>query len=417
GYTFRFGPGRQSRRLQQIERLRELRVRHSAAGLAHDLAHGAPLSRGSTRGGKQFSKERKGDDTAYTSSRDRKRRRESSGEANQIERQRLSPKNSLAATTHFTPYQQQQHEAPPPGLTIKVAHNVVEDPTRGRHDHAKGARGGWSRDDPGLNSNLTKISHSLGPAKYDGIRTRLDVSTAPKDPLGSLDEGDEGRRAYMGSAFFPGSDSPLSKPASAPIILPIRSGPALWRPRAGSSQRPIPSSENRCQQQQHSCKHNEHNSVAGVTAAAAAAAAAAALGGKDSHGRASSKAGSNAGAMDGGSSAGNEGNVGTELPVGFSVESGSGHPALADSCGGIVLRLSPAERSLEPWSTTLAPLRAMCDIDPSLSRAGIDYRSVMHAVEGAQEMKSLHTVKQKKAREAKSLLGQDVRPRTSEPRL
>lgn len=35
----------------------------------------------------------------------------------------------------------------------------------------------------------------------------------------------------------------------------------------------------------------------------------------------------------------------------------------------------------------------MCDIDPSLSRAGIEYRGVIHAVDGAQELKSYHLIK------------------------
>lgn len=358
-YSFRFGPGRQSRRLQQIERLRELRV-HRSAGLARDSVD-VPLSRGSTRGTKQFAKQRTGDDTACVRSSDRKRRRESPGEANQVVRQRSSPETSLVATTLST--LQQQQEAPPVGLT------------------PEGAGGGWSRDDPGLNADLKKRSQPRGVAEHCGRRTCLDVFTAPKDPLGSLDEGPG---ASVGSAFSSESDSPLSTPCAAQI-LPIRSGPAFRRPREVIGQHSVPLNEERCQQQQHSRKYKGRNSIAKAAAAGG--------GDKDADGRASSIAGSNAGEVDGGLGAGNEGNVGSELRVGSSAESRSGHPPIADTCGGIILRLNPSERSLEPWGNTLAPLRAMCDIEPSLSRAGMEYRGVMHAVEGAQELKSHHTAK------------------------
>lgn len=65
-----------------------------------------------------------------------------------------------------------------------------------------------------------------------------------------------------------------------------------------------------------------------------------------------------------------------------------GWPSVTDTCGGVILRLSPTERPLDPWDHLVAPLRAMCDIDPSLSRAGIACRSVIPAVEGAQEIMS-----------------------------
>lgn len=65
-----------------------------------------------------------------------------------------------------------------------------------------------------------------------------------------------------------------------------------------------------------------------------------------------------------------------------------GMPGIADTCGGVILRLSPSERSLDPWDTLFAPLRAMCDIEPSLSRAGMEYRGVIAAVEGVQEIQT-----------------------------
>lgn len=383
GYPIRFGPGRQSRRLQQIERLRELRVRRSA-GLAHDSAD-APLSRGSTRGGKDVAKERKGDDTPCVWSRDKKRRREPLGEVNQVVEQRSS-RSPFIATKLFT-LEQQQQEAPPPGLTTKVVPKDVECPIRGADGRAKDARGGWSRDDPGLNVNVETSSQRHGRDKGDGSHTRVDVSMVPKGPLGSLGEG-----LSATSAFFSGGDRLLSTPCSTQIF-PIRS--PLWKRRAGSSQHPLPLNENLGQQQQHYRKHKGHNSIAEAAATAAATVTAAETAAdKDADGRASSIiAGSNADETDGGLPAENEDNVGSELPVDSSAESRSGHPAIADTCGGIVLRLNPAERSLEPWGTTLAPLRAMCDIEPSISRAGIEYRGVMHAVEGAQEMKVHHKAK------------------------
>lgn len=382
-YSFRFGPGRQSRRLQQIERLRQLRARRSTS-LAHDSADD-PLSRGSTRGGKQVAKERKSDNTACVWSRDRKRRREPSGEVNQVVKQRSSPGRSFAATKLVTLQQQQQQEAPPPRLTKEVDRNVIECPIRGTDGRTKDARGDWSRHDPGLNVNVAKSCQPLGGVKGEGSRKRVDISTVPKGPLGSLDER---RSPTAVSAFFSGGDSAVSTPPCSAQILPIRSGAALGRRRAGSSQRPIPLNENQCQQQQQYRKHKGHNSIAEVAATAAATVAAAeSAGDNDADDRAYSTAGSNTDEIDGGLRAKNEDNIGNELHVDSSAESRPGHPALADTCGGIVLRLNPAERSLEPWGTTLAPLRAMCDIERSISRAGIEYRGVMHAVEGAQEMK------------------------------
>lgn len=74
------------------------------------------------------------------------------------------------------------------------------------------------------------------------------------------------------------------------------------------------------------------------------------------------------------------------------------YPGIAGACGGIVLRLNPAERSLEPWSSAVTPFRAMCDIEPSLSRAGLECRGVINAVEAAQEMKLQDRAKVRKAK-------------------
>lgn len=68
-------------------------------------------------------------------------------------------------------------------------------------------------------------------------------------------------------------------------------------------------------------------------------------------------------------------------------------PAIADSCGGVVVRLNASERTLGPWDNRVAPLRAMCDIDPSLSRAGLTYRGVIHAVDGAQDTMAHEEIK------------------------
>lgn len=73
-----------------------------------------------------------------------------------------------------------------------------------------------------------------------------------------------------------------------------------------------------------------------------------------------------------------------------------GMPGIADARGGVILRLSPSERSLDPWDTLFAPLRAMCDIEPSLSRAGMEYRGVISAVEGVHEIKTHDQTKVRK---------------------
>lgn len=67
---------------------------------------------------------------------------------------------------------------------------------------------------------------------------------------------------------------------------------------------------------------------------------------------------------------------------------GIGLPSVADTCGGVVIRLSPSERPLDPWDHLIAPLRAICDIEASLSRAGIEYRGVIPAVAEGQELMS-----------------------------
>ncbi|CAM9305199.1 unnamed protein product, partial [Ectocarpus fasciculatus] len=410
GASDRFGPGRLSRRLHQTERLRELRARR-AAGFVHDAPSGTPLSRKSASGGKPFVKERTVD-TPAAGSRESKRHRTSAAVspkvAEQVPPQKSSPVDVVLSI--FQPgealprcgHPMPQHETPGPDQSL-----VRED------EGADGACGTVAgRDDSRPGDNMTSSHQPSGVVEAGGGgNTHVKFSIGPTV---SLDEG---------PSLGPSSTSLCETSGSFAVassfrIPPVRSAPVPWRPRAANITKSSSgrsgskrSGGKRAHQKQHAGRTGALNSderEIDETALAEAAATAAAGGAGAGRWVSPSDAVENGDLC----TAGSEGNV--HRPP--SVQSSAVYPRIADAHGGVSLRLNPAERSLEPWGTALAPMRAMCDIDPSLSRSGIVYRDVIPAVEGAQKMKTCHKAKIKKERSAKSLLGQGVRPRTSEPR-
>lgn len=60
----------------------------------------------------------------------------------------------------------------------------------------------------------------------------------------------------------------------------------------------------------------------------------------------------------------------------------------ADRCDRIALRRHSGERSLDTWHPVLTPIRVISDIEPSLSRAGVEYRGAIQAAGEAREMMS-----------------------------
>lgn len=375
----RFGPGRLSRRHYNTKRLRELRGHRSACPV-RDPIEGTPLSRGST-GGRKFAQERQ-DCAANTCSRDSKRHRASPGGACPVVRKRPPPEHLPVSVQPMLPLE----EALPGGCTIQGA-RANQSPIRGEDGRPKDRCDAWGLGCSGADARTAAQSRAPGKVEDVGRPNRVDDPKVPVGPLGSLDEA---------SSIGSGSTTAIDARGLSQI-LPVRSSPAPWRPRAtrsaksgnsrsGSSQTQL-STDIGTQQQQHSRTHNQTDAAA-PAARAATAAGAAAIGDTIAGGWGSSSVASDM--------------QGFALPekiddpdirsLDFSTATGSGYPAVADTCGGIVLRMTPAERSLEPWGTTLAPLRAICDIEPSLSRAGIEYRGVIHAVGGAQEMKSRHEI-------------------------
>lgn len=384
GLVHRFGPGRLSRRLHQTERLRELRARR-AAGFAHDAPSGTPLSRKSASGRKPFVKERIVN-TPAAGSRESKRHRTSAAVspkvAEQVPPQRGSPVDM--EDSNFLPGEvlprcgrpTPQNETPGPDQSL------VRDGDGGA-DGAFGTATGRNDSRPG--DNLTSSHPPSGVVEGSGgSSTRVKFSIVPMVSL------DEGPSVGPSSTSLCGTSGSFAV-ASSFRIPPVRSTPVPWRPRAANNAKSSStrgggkrSGEKQAQQQQLPSKTEEKEIDEKALAEAAVTAAAAG----------DAVAGRWVSPMDAGENgdlctAGSEGNV--HKPP--SVQSSVVYPRIADAHGGVSLRLNPAERSLEPWGTALAPMRAMCDIDPSLSRAGIVYRDVIHAVEGAQKMKTCHKAK------------------------
>ena len=368
---FRFGPGRLSRRYHNTKRLRRLRTRRSACPLRNPK-DGAPLSRGSTGGGKS-AKERT--NFALTiCSRDSKRQKASPGGAYPVVKKRPLREHPFVSAHPTLP----QQEALRGGLTAKEA-RASQPPIGERDGCPSGGYDAWGQDCSGVNASPAASKGARGKAEGGGSRSRTGDSKVQEGPP---DSPDEAPSIGSGSTATIGARG-LSQ------ILPVRSSPAPWRPRAtsssksgnsrsGSSQTQI-STDRRAQQEQQLRVQSQANAAASAARVAGAA---------DTGDTTACGWGSYVGSEPQGIALADT----DKRTVEFSAGARSGYPAVADTCGGIVLRMTPAERSLEPWGTTLAPLRAMCDIEPSLSRAGLEYRGVIHAVGGAQEMKSNHEI-------------------------
>ncbi|CAM9317796.1 unnamed protein product, partial [Hapterophycus canaliculatus] len=414
--SFRFGPGKLSRRHHQTERLRELRALRSA-GVVRDAPSGARLARRLTSSARQSAKDVTGDNTDTDSRTSNKRPREHPCEAHRVVRHVPPPpppeKRSFTASPVLQPREHLLNSRP-----TECYSNTIERPIQGGRGHAQRARGEISGlDDSRLTSDSTK--HDFLEADV-GCRPPVDATFGPRHSPLRHDEVPGVNSGTM--ARHESGIGALAVVGLSPQILPVRCAPASRRPRAdggpksvysqgggGGGRVPKRRSDDKQPQEElpypRPSKSSHQQSKASIGSAGDAIAGCPTFSGVER----------NDAAVPSCFLAGNDQTGTEELPAGLSAGSELGYPRIADACGGIVLRLTPAERSLEPWGSTLAPLRAMCDIEPSLSRAGIEYRGVIHAVEGAHERKSHQAAKHKKARNAKSLLGRDFRPRTSEP--
>lgn len=347
------------------------------------LENGTQMSRGSS-GGYELFKART-DGTALVGTRRSKRQRASSGEAYQVERQIPPPEHPAATVQPIL----KPPEAPACGLIEGESRNAFRHPLREEDVCSKDSCGGWSRDDSGLNKAVTARNQTPGTTEDGGNRKRINVSIVP---LGSLEEGPS---IGSGSTNTGGaSGEPATVKSSR--ILPVRSAPVSWRPLAATSSSGVLSRNGSKRVSQVHEKYVQHRKthkqkMVDATASVATGGVAEGVAATVAGGWGSAVTQSNANGTVDDARAGHDGEE--RKPHSLLAESRLGYPSIADTCGGIVLRLTPGERSLEPWGTTLAPLRAMCDIEPSLSRAGIEYRGVIHAVEGAQELKSHHQIK------------------------
>lgn len=335
---------------------------------------------GGPSGGKASPKARI-DGAAHAGTRGNKRRRASSGEAHQVEKQRPP----LEQPTAITRPDIQQSKVPTFGPTGEGAGDAIRRPLRAEDGRAKGVCGDRNRGDSGLNKAVTAPNEIPGTAADTDSHRCIKVSIAP---LCSLDEGPSIGSGSTNTAESGGQHTPVQLSR----ILPVRSAPVSWRPlaatsasgavsRCGSRKTPLATDEN---------GHRQDTRKQQRVDDAVPAASVSASGITDGGCWESAVACSNA-SRTVGDGAGHANDM-HKLP-GVLAGSKLRYPDIADTCGGVVLRLTPGERSLEPWGTTLAPLRAICDIDPSLSRAGIEYRGVIHAVDGAQELKSYQIVK------------------------
>ncbi|CAM9815537.1 unnamed protein product, partial [Laminaria digitata] len=391
----RFGPGRLTRRHHQTERLRELRARRSSSGPAHDAAADItplPLPKTPMVRNRADSQLECNDDDATILASDTKRCRGPSGRTRQLSRQRFeenaSPELALERTS--TPLAGPTRLSSASEHPRASEHPLVLGEDGSPHDNCDNK--GRGRDESGANATTCSSRANVGRG---GTRCILDPGSASSIGKPAV------RPAETRCVLAPGRASLIA----SSVLLPVRSAPASRRPRGAKtavgmsrSMTDTQRDKNITQQCDRSSSNasEENNDGAGIASFSG--------GGNDTQGE-------YYGTLPGSDGA-------PIAPPGSSTDKpGLEYPDIAGACGGIILRLSPVERSLEPWSNVISPLRAMCDIEPSLSRAGLECRGVINAVEAAQEIKSQGRAKRKLARNAKSLLGSDVRPRTSEPRL
>lgn len=391
----RFGPGRLTRRHRQTERLRELRVRRSS-GPTHDADIAPlPLSKGLVVVQNRAETQLVCDDAmASNTATSNKRRRGPSGGARQLLRQRFS-ENAPAQLALM------QSSTLLAGSTSAPASE--QPPVSGEDDGARDDGGGGGRNESGLNAR-TCSSRERGFANQAGVVgvIRLDATrpTSRNSPSETANVGRGGTRCILA----PGS----AGSAAPPVILPVRSAPASRRPRAVKTA--VDMSRSMMDTQRDNKTARQYDRSSGKQRARTAQQCNRSSGSRQPRGDgdASETFDASIAGFSGGENDTNgeyyetfPGSDGAPVgPPGSSINKpGLGYPAIAGACGGIVLRLSPAERSLEPWSSAVSPLRAMCDIEPSLSRAGLECRGVINAVEAAQEMKSQDRAKVRKTKQ------------------
>lgn len=73
-----------------------------------------------------------------------------------------------------------------------------------------------------------------------------------------------------------------------------------------------------------------------------------------------------------------------------------------DLSDGITLRLSTLDTFVESWDSTMAPVRALCDIDSSLNHAVINYRGFIDGVDGVGGIQQTKTYKHRKVEDLDS---------------
>lgn len=360
----RFGPGRLSRRRRQTVRLRELRARRSAGptrdtdvfSLSRELTNGQLSVQEWTRD------ESKGNDGI-------KRDRGPPRNTEDIRQQNALTNSSVAVVSRED--------------TLLVAHatsvtgviDMAQTSANGDNECVEGNFVGKEQDNLGLNPST--FGHRCWRKGKAGSRRGVHSTVDRWASFASLDS-----RASVcsGSTVLPTPNSQIASALSA--IHPVRSAPVPLRSRVSTARNMLRSSGEHKQDtivlQPLSNDGQQFYAEANFVATAR---------GSDTHASAAENSGDSMNAT----GAGN-GDVSAQM-TGPLAQSKLTFPGVADACGGIILRLSPAERPLDPWNTKSAPLRAMCDIEPSLSRAGITYRGVIHAVEAAQEFRSHDKIK------------------------
>lgn len=327
---YRFGPGRLSRRLQQTERLRELRSKNrwnsrsvcdntSFCPGPHGWSRGSTSSHEYDTNAKQTKQDPLGELT-------------------------LTQKGDRA--TH-------------------LAHVVTNDQTTGTN---------WVRGD-------NFIKDSLGLSRCGGTSSQQHVINANSkgsdrhsarwSSRASVREGAIGNIKRLDI-----SHSTSSANMSSSVIHAVKSAPALLKSRR-SGQRNVPLSQGKRKAQQ----HGTDDPLAMLTKCGTFITAAI-----------SSSQTENSTDFDA-SHSGNDRMGATPGGKALVMKPRLGLPSVADACGGVVLRLSPSERPLDPWDYFFAPLRAICDIEASLSRAGTEYRGVIPAVAEGQELMSQNQLK------------------------
>lgn len=284
---------------------------------------------------------------------------------------------------------------PPAGLLLPVEHcprPATTKPVKG--DRACVTRDfvDWGDDDSGLNP-WTTTSRNTRRRKREGIHgssknlvlDRTDRSTS----FGVPTEGAT-RQSENSNNSSPGAGGRIHPPATAfaTTVLPMKSSPCSLRLLRGPSQGSKRSLQTGKEHTRNTSEPRGNEKTYGTAEATELIRSQDGESSVDIHAHA---AASEAGV---GAEAGAGAGAGVFLTqTGALMQPGLGMPDVADTCGGVVLRLCPSERSLDPWDTLVAPVRAMCDIEPSLSRAGMEYRSAISAVEEAQEIKTKNQTK------------------------